>query len=427
MKLSRLKTDRQLDTFNNRGLKIQTYGEKNDQPQRIAEVVEASATASSCVNIYAKFIAGRGFADAAFYKRVVNSCGMDVDALLRTVADDFARFGGFAIHVNYNGLGEITTASHVPFEWLRFEELDENFRFDRLAMHPDWGRRFTKLRPFRNKDIEYFHFFDPRPETIEREVQEAGGWNGYRGQILYYSNRGDKTYPLPIFAAALTDMSTEEGLSNIRLRNARNNFLPAGMIIDYDNTANSEDQERETKAELQAYQGDTVAGKFMYTNVKNGETPPEFKPFKSSNYDKDFEQAEKNVPDIIGRAFMQPPILRAEDVGANFGADLMTNAYDFYNSITEDERTVVSRQFRRIFEHWHDRTINAAGNYEIMPKEYRVNATLAERLGDNIDKVLEIIFDETKGEPVKRAVLSTVFGLEEELINELLEALQHVD
>ena len=427
MRLSRLKTDRQLDTFNNRGLKIQTYGEKNDQPQRIAEVIEASTTASSCVNIYAKFIAGRGFADAAFYKRVVNRCGADVDALLRAVADDFAHFGGFAIHVNYNGLGEITTASHVPFEWLRFEELDENFRFDRLAMHPDWGRRFTKLRPFRPKDIEFFHFFDPRPDTIEREVQEAGGWNGYRGQILYYSNRGEKTYPLPIFAAALTDMNTEEGLSNVRLRNARNNFLPAGMIIDYDNTANSDRQESETKAELQAFQGDTVAGTLLYVNVKNGETPPEFKPFKSSNYDKDFEQAEKNAPDIIGRAFMQPPILRAEDVGANFGADLMTNAYDFYNSITEDERMAVSQQFRRIFEHWYDPTINAAGNYEILPKEYRVNATLAERLGDNIDKVLEIIFDKTKSEPAKRAVLSIVYGLEEESINKLLGALPHVD
>ena len=422
MKISRLKTERQLDTANNRGLKIQTYGEKNDQPQRTAEIVEASATASSCVNIYAKFIAGRGFADAAFYKRIVDSRGTTVDALLRAVAEDYARFGGFAVHVNYNGLYEVTTASHVPFEWLRFEELDDEFRFDRLAMHPDWGRRFTKLRPFRNKDIEFFHFFDPRPEVIGREVLEAGGWNGYRGQILYYSNRGDKTYPLPIFAAALTDMSTEEGLSNIRLRNARNNFLPAGMVVDYDNTANSEEQERETKAELQAFQGDTEAGKMLYVNVKNGETPPEFKPFKSSNYDKDFEQAEKNVPDIIGRAFNQPPILRAEDVGANFGADLMRNAYDFYNSITEDERTTVSQQFRRIFEHWHDRTINAEGNYDILPKVYRVNATIAERLGNNIDKVLEVVFDPAKSEGAKRAVLGVVYGLDDESINQLLKA-----
>lgn len=427
MKISRLNTDRQLETVNNRGLKIQTYGEKNDQPQRTTEIVEASVTGASCVNIYTKFITGRGFADAAFYKRVVNAAGVTVDALLRAVAEDYARFGGFAVHVNYNGLCEVKTASHVPFEWLRFEELDEDFRFDRLAMHPDWGRRFTKLRSFRNKDIEYFHFFDPRPETIEREVQEAGGWNGYRGQILYYSNRGEKTYPLPIFMAALTDMSTEEGLSNIRLRNARNSFLPGGMFIDYDNTANSKEQEQETKEELRAFQGDMTSGKLLYTNVKNGETPPEFKPFKSSNYDKDFEQAEKNVPDIIGRAFNQPPILRSEDVGADFGADLMRNAYDFYNSITENERTTVSQQFRRIFEHWHDRTINPGADYEILPKVYRVNATVAEQLGANVDKVLEIIFDGTKGEPAKRAVLSIVYGLDDESINELLGALQHVD
>lgn len=423
MRAERLKAEKPIDSSVNRGLKIQTYGEQNDYPQRVDEIVEASETGSPCVRLYSKFIIGRGFSQERFFKSVVDSKGNTVDTLLQSIADDLAKFGGFAIHVNYNALYEITSASYVPFEWLRFEELDEDYRFNRLAMHQDWGRRNTKLRPFRVKDIELFHFFNPDPEIIAKEVEEAGGWNGYKGQILYYSNRGDRVYPTPIYNAALTDMSSEEGLANITLRNVRYNFLTAGMVVDYDQSTNSDDQEQRTKDELKAFQGDTNAGLLMYVNIKNGDKAPDFVPFKGENYDKAFENADKKIPDNIGRAFNQPPILRAVDVGANFGADLMRNAYDFYNAVTESERMVVEQVFRRIFDHWHDKGINPEREYEILPKVYRINATLAERLGNNVDKVLEILFDASKSRAVKTAVFKTVYGLEDADINELLKVL----
>lgn len=424
MQVSRLQSEQRVEASNNRGLKVQAYGERNDFPQRIAEIVEASVTGNACANVYTKFIVGRGFADADFYKAVCDSKGTTVDSLLQSVGEDYARFGGFAIHINYNALYEIVSASHIPFEWLRFEELDADYRFNRLALHPDWGRRYTKLRPFRNTDIEFFHFFNPDPEVVESEVAEAGGWNGYKGQILYYSNKGDRVYPIPIYEAAVTDMSNEEGLSNITQRNVKHNFLPSGMIIDHDNTANNDDQESETKQELKEFQGDINAGKIMYVNLRNGEEAPTFVPFVGKNFDKDFEQAEKKTPEIIGRAFSQPPILRAEDVGSNFGSDLMKNAYDYYNSITESERDIISREFKKIFDLWYDATININHNYEILPKFYRVNATLAERLGANVSKVLELLSDNTKNERAKRVILSTIYGIEDADIDTLLEGIR---
>ena len=147
-------------------------------------------------------------------------------------------------------------------------------------------------------------------------------------------------------------------------------------------------------------------------------------PFVGKNFDKDFEQAEKKTPQIIGRAFSQPPILRAEDVGANFGADLMRNAYDYYNSITESERQIVSRVFKSIFDLWNDPTINIEKDYDIVPKFYRVNATLAERLGANVEKVLEILGNASMNERAKSVILSTVYGIEEDEIDKLLEGMR---
>ena len=272
-------------------------------------------------------------------------------------------------------------------------------------------KRNTKLKRFRQSDIEFFHLFNPDLRAIQKEVEEAGGWAGYKGQIYYYSNAGDRVYPMPKWAAALTDMTNEEGLSNITHRNVKHNFLPAGMFIDKNNVSNSDDQDDEVKEELREFQGDMNAGKIMYVNLKGGDEPPEFKP-------------EAKTPDIIGRAFCQPPILRAQDVGSNFGADLMRNAYDFYNSQTETERIVLEDTFRMLFSLWYTPSVNVERDYSIQPKIYRVNQTLAERLGANTDKVLELLFDTTKSEQAKRVVLDAVYGLDDEDITNLMEGLK---
>lgn len=424
MKVETLKTQQGYDSVNARVLGVQSFGERNDIPQRIMEIVAASVTGSSCLDTYKKFIKGRGFNNEKFRKAVINSKGDTVAKLQGQVSDDYGEFGGLAIHVNYNALFEISSLCHMPFEHVRFECLDDNYKFFRVAVHPDWGKRHTKLKRFRKEDIEYFHLFNPDPKVILDEVQEAGGWSNYKGQIFYFSNAGDLVYPMPTYAAALTDMSIEEGLSNITHRNVRHSFLPAGMFIDRNNKANSDDQVNETKQEITEFQGDMNAGKLLYINLEPGELEPEFKPLDTNNTDKDFEKAENKTPDIIGSAFCQPPILRAKDVGGNFGSDLMTNAYDFYNSQTETERNTIEEIFEKIFSLWHDKTINIDKDYSIKPKVYRVNQTLAEKLGYNTDKVIEIVFDKTKSEKAKRCALKVIYGLDDEDVNELMEGVK---
>lgn len=422
MKASALKTDKRVERANWRGMRIQSYGAGNDYPQRVAEIVASSVNGASCVNIYSKFIEGRGFAQSDFFASMVND-HETADALLKKVSRDYAKFGGFALHCNWNAGYKIVSVHHIPFEWLRFEALGEDGTFKKLALHKDWGKRNTALKSFQQKDIEWFDMFCADPAAIREQVTEAGGWEHWKGQIYYYSNEGQKCYPVPIFDCALTDMSTDEGLSNVTMRNVRNNFLPSGMLIDHNNQANSEEQEQENKEELKAFQGDTNAGKLFYVNLRDGEVAPEFKPFSGGNTDKEFTNADKKIPQVIGKAFNQPPILRSEDVGANFGADLMRNAYDYYNSVTETERNDIQRVFAEVFSLFAV-NINPEQDYTILPKNYRVNQTLAERLGQNTDKVVEILTNTTMDTRLKNAILRVVYGIEEDDIVTLTNGLE---
>ena len=387
MKFTTLKYSPVIYSKNATSLGIQTIGENNDFYQVVMRVISGSVSGSSCVDVYSKFINGRGFMPGVFDKKI-NKKGQTLDDLLRMIAEDYARFNGFAVHVNYNALGQKTSASHVPFEHLRLEMLDENGQFNKVAIHPDWAKEYTTLRKWKKEDIKFIDLYNPDLEAIQEQVINAGGWQEYKGQIFYYSGNRDISYPIPTYASALTDMSSDEGLSNINYRNIRNRFMSGGILVGIkkaDETEEYEETEEEIEAlkeakrpirrdegvdmasELVKFQGDEDACKIGYMEVESRDDIPEFKPLQSNNYDKDYTSGEKSVKDKIGRAFNQPPILRAENIGAGFGSELMQACYDYYNSVTETERYDIERAFTEIFTNWKYGEIT---NFTIQPKTW---------------------------------------------------------
>jgi len=352
MRIGKLEITQNLESRNDKTLGIQTYSYSNDYPQKVINIVGASCTGSSCYSNYRKFIIGQGFADKTVYQKKINRKRQTLDYILEQTASDLAMFGGFALHINYNANFKISEIQHIPFEHIRFEKMDDDGNFSRVAIHTDWAKQFTSLRKWDKKQIEFIDFYNPNPEEIAEQVESVGGWNKYKGQVYYFSNKGDKVYPLPVFAQALTDMNTEEAISDIVNRNATKNFFPAGMLIDRKNKSQSDEQSNEIESSLIQFQGSKNASKIMYIEVGSDEEKPEFVPFRSANYDKEFTVSREAARDNIGRSFNQPPILRSEDVGANFGADLMTNAYNYYNSITKNERTILERVFSELLLMW---------------------------------------------------------------------------
>lgn len=385
MKISTLKYQKKTTSRNAINYDIQTFGDDNDFYQVVMKLIEGSVTGKSCVNVYSKFINGRGFSPELF-KMQVNSKKQTFDDLLRMVASDYAKFNGFALHINYNALGQKTSVYHIPFEHVRLQALDKEGKFSKVAIHPDWAREFISLKPFNQKDIKYYDLYNSDINKINEQAENAGGWANYQGQVFYYSGNGDISYPIPTYAAALTDMSSDEGLSNINYRNIRNRFMSGGILAGikkveetelYKETASEEDSLREENiypksdemadvaSELIKFQGDEDACKIAYIEVENKDEVPTFIPFQSNNYDKDYTSAELSIKDKIGRAFNQPPILRAENIGAGFGSELMQACYDYYNSVTETERYDIERVFTEIFTNWKYGEI---ASFAIQPK-----------------------------------------------------------
>lgn len=421
MKVAQIKSAPQFESRDWRQYGIQTYGDTNDFPQTVSEIVQASKTGNACLSIYNDFVYGHGFRDPGIYKLRVNKEGEKLDKILRMVCKDFTLWHGFAIHVNYNMNFRVSSIHHIPFESLRLAKADDDGFIGRTAYHPDWGHRDKTRSRWSPSDIEWFHLFNPDPEVILNQVEGAGGWDNYNGQILYFSgdSEGSPSYPVPLFIAEMTDMRTEEALANVAGRNACSNFLSAGILVDIKDETQDQSQVNETQKELNKFQGDENTSQLWYIQCKSKDEVPQFIRFSGENYDKAFEVTQRVIPENIGQAFKQPPILRAVDVGANFGADLMTNAYKYYNSITVRERQQLEETFVSIFEYWWAPLENP--DFAIQSLTYNAGESIADRIGkDNMTQVLEIIRDQMLSTVQKRNMLKLIYGLCDEEIIKLM-------
>lgn len=332
-------------------LDMQTYGDDNLYPQHLQRITQASGTAVECLARYQKFIEGGGFTYGDGLP--VNRQGDTRADLLHDAAADIAQFGGFAVHINYNVFGQPVELHAVPFEECRLSEPDDDGNVAYILHHPDWTGRRTRAGhrlQVNERTVRRFHVFNPQPDAVQRQIAAAGGIEHYAGQIAWFSLAGRWTYPVPIYDAAITDISTDEGLANIRYRNTRNNFLTACMLItkkgipkiDPDSGREIETQ-MISDADLCQFQGDENTSKMLVVELENSEDKPEVVSFPVANYDKDFTVTDASVVERIYAQFHQELFHSIRIGKLGFSGDVMRDAYDYYAGEVTHEQRFISR------------------------------------------------------------------------------------
>lgn len=358
--------------------KMQTYGEDNLYPQNLSAITSASGTAKLCLNRYSKFIEGFGFKDLKFSEYVVNRKGDTADSILRYICDDVAKYGGFALHVNYNVFCQIVEVQFVPFENCRLEEEDENGYVGHILLHPDWTGKKTrggKAIMVDNKNVKKVNVFNPNPDVVRSQVDAVGGIQNYEGQILWMSMDGPMVYPVPIYDSVITEMSTDEGLSNVKNRNVRNNFLVSCMIVAKKGAPQVDKEGREIERQmispedLKKFQGDTNGNKILLVELEDDEDEPKVVEFPMKNYDKDFTVTDESTVERIYAQFHQELFYAIRIGKLGFSGDVMRDAYEYYAGEVTTEQRFIERALDKIFKYWHE-TANGSGDYSLRPLKY---------------------------------------------------------
>lgn len=381
-KLAR-KSQKRIDTSYLSALRIQRYGWNNLYPQDVDKIVRNSATGVACLDRYAKFIKGNGFYNEILSEKIVNRDGATLDDLQNDLSADLARFGGFAIHVNYNILGEIVELQHVPFESARLEEPDENGFVNHVVLHPDWTGSSTRNGKKMTVDaahVDRIATFNPDQSVVLAEIEEAGGISNYKGQVLYVSNAGRNRYPLAKYDGVLAEMVTDEGISDLKNRDVLNGFFPAGVFVvkkgqalDFGNEDSDENQDDNGDNELvknfQDLQGAANAQRAMVYFIGPDDEVPQFVRIQGANYDKTFESTEKSTTERIYAAFGQEAFYRIRSGSLGFSSDIIQDVYSLYASMVVDEQRLIQRAFEVISNCYIDGNLFLA-DFQIQPMVY---------------------------------------------------------
>ena len=365
---------------------IQTYGRDNQYPQNLEQIANASGTAELCLGRYAKFVEGFGFLpDVA--DKVVNQEGQTMDELLHDVVLDLTRFGGFALHVNYNVLGQVSSLHFMPFEQIRLSEKDDKGNVTTVKVHPDWRgemMRNGKKVTLSESNVMEFPLFDPNPEVVQKQMMNSGGVEKYRGQILWCSMSGKNCYPIPIYDACVTQISTDEGLGNIMYRNVRNNFLVACMLItkkrvpELDNETNDPDgpyrhgdsqTQMISDEDLLQFQGDENGSKILNVELEDYEDEPKVVAFPTKNFDKDFTSTNESVVERIYAQFHQEPFYMIRIGKTGFSGSVIKDAYEYYAGEVTNEQRFIKRAIAGVMKYWKEES-ERMGDYSIRPLRY---------------------------------------------------------
>lgn len=312
------------------------WGLDNLYPQWTEQVRLGSSITKSSSEVLADFLNGVGFESNG--DKVINRFGETVDDILNLCALDASQFSGaFALHVNYNGLGDGVEVQRVPVPYVRFKISNRaDGRVTNVAISNNWENSNTKpeLKP---KSYPLLNPLTAAEETIK----------GGRGQILFYTGQENGRYPLATFDSVLDSAITDANLQ-LFSKNAVARGFHGAVFFKYPAPINSEAEEEKIKTKVnQALGPDGVGAQVV--SVDEDFTGDLIETVDGLNVDDIFATTLQSVEDRITNVFKQPPALMgSEPQGGVFTQISYIEAHNTYNSITKNGRIAMARAFNKV-------------------------------------------------------------------------------
>jgi capsid portal protein len=236
---------------------------------------------------------------------------------LRKIAFDFYLFGGYAIEVIYNRLGQPIEYNHIDFMKFRI-----NKELDKVYFKPKWTTRnqYDMTLQSSKTPVE-ISTFDPCEEVRTR-------------QIYYY--RGDRTrniYPIPFYIGSTNAIETSIEIQNYHKNCIRNNFNVSAII-----NFNSGEPTEEKKAEIEAgitskLTGSENASSFLLNFNENQDSAITIERLTSDDADERFIQLSQDTKEniFIGHRVTSGALFGVIDNSTSFNAVEYENSFHIFN------------------------------------------------------------------------------------------------
>jgi hypothetical protein len=343
----------QVETRQDQALGIMKWGTNNSFPQTLRNLIDQSPVAKPAINRVIKFYKGGSFEGE---DTIVSPTGLTLKGLVGILADDYATFEAYSIHSNFNIVGKVTSMDPLRITDLRFNEFDELNTSSKLGYHPDFGLnavvKKTITQTVTRAKIKWINKFNP--EVVIAQIENTKkGISNYNGQVLYHSESGGNSYPVPPLQAQINYMLSDIENSILVRKETSTGFINSYLLKTMLGATDSNLIALEVA--IAAAQGARGAGKII---TLSGLSPEEVQNSLLEEIGsggagagaiiesctKTYELAHK----VINGAYLIPPILSGADQKTGFSSADLKEAYFVFNSITQTGRDAIESGINRV-------------------------------------------------------------------------------
>ena len=315
----------------NYGKPYLNYGNDNKFPNYLWELYLRSAILQSIINGTADYAGGNGIIynenpTVQKLKDKANNDGETLEDVIKKIIVDYLVFGGFALQIINNKMGEIN-----EIYWLDFRNVRRSKEGDKIYYSEDWVKHAN----------DYLTY-----DIFNSEKKQGTSVFYFKGHI----SRG--VYPIPRYNGALSAIETSTEISKFHLNSILNNFS-GNFIINFNNGQPTEDVQAEIEKKVKdKFSGADNAGKFLVAFNDSKDNGVTVERIQDDNFDKKYENLRTDTYKEIFIAFRAIPQLFGYNLDNDgFNTQEYDEAFKLYNKTTvkpiQDDLT---RTFNKIFK-----------------------------------------------------------------------------
>ena len=315
----------------NTGKPYVNYGVDNRFPNYLWELYLRSAVLQSIINGTADYAGGNGiiYNPSTLVQRLKNEANKDgetLDDVIKKAIIDYLVFGGFALQIINNKLGEVN-----EIYWLDFRNVRRNKEGDKIYYSDDWIKHAN--------DYVTYDIFNPEKKSDS--------------QVFYFKGHMSRgIYPIPRYNGALSAIETSTEISKFHLNSILNNFS-GNFIINFNNGQPSVDVQEEIERKVKdKFSGADNAGKFLLSFNDSKENGVTVERIQDDSFDKKYENLRTDTYKEIFVAFRAIPQLFGYSLeGTGFNKQEFSEAYLLYSqTIVKPIQNDIVRVFNKIFQ-----------------------------------------------------------------------------
>jgi len=308
---------------------------KNRYPDFLLELYRNSAKHHAIINSKRDYVCGRGWSVETSGMTTIQKARMDqfvkhpnayesLDDILVKVAHDLELYGGYALEIIYDSIGEKVAATyHADFSKYRVSENGSCYYYS-----DDWSKH--------NPEVEKIETFN---------WKEPGG-----KQLLYVKSYQPNCqyYPLPSYLGAINYIDLDRKVSDYFNKGISNGFM-AGTLLNFNSGIPTESEQQEIERMVKAkFTGTDNANSILLNFSDSRERSADIQQLNSNDFDKRFDLLNKTIQQELyaGHQISDPALFGIKEEGIFSSRNQLVDSFElFQNTYVNAHQQFIERTF----------------------------------------------------------------------------------